>query len=254
MPVHDWSRVDANLFHDFHQTWTINLRNALNGGLLPAGYFALVEQRAAGVVPDVLTLERHRRLNRPPVPNPGGAVLTVPLPTVWQRLEAAAENLAVRANRVAIHHSLGEVVCVLEIVSPGNKNSHAALRQFVSKTVELLSGGVHVLVVDLFPPSPRAPQGIHKAIWDEIEEQPFALPRDKPLLLAAYVAGAVKTAYLHPLGVGDVLPDMPAWLDADRYVPVPLESTYRATWESCPLDVRDAVLHGMPPPTPDDVP
>ena len=30
MPIHDWSRVDANLFHDFHQTWTINIRNALS--------------------------------------------------------------------------------------------------------------------------------------------------------------------------------------------------------------------------------
>ena len=22
MPVHDWTRVDAGLFHDFHQGWT----------------------------------------------------------------------------------------------------------------------------------------------------------------------------------------------------------------------------------------
>ena len=58
MPIHDWSRVDANLFHDFHQTWTIGIRNVLNGGLLPEGYSALVEQHAAGVVPDVIALQR----------------------------------------------------------------------------------------------------------------------------------------------------------------------------------------------------
>ena len=57
MPIHDWTRVDANLFHDFHQVWTINIRNALNGGLLPKGYSALVEQHAGGLVPDVLALE-----------------------------------------------------------------------------------------------------------------------------------------------------------------------------------------------------
>jgi len=34
MPIHAWGKVDANLFHDFHQTWTISIRNALNGGLL----------------------------------------------------------------------------------------------------------------------------------------------------------------------------------------------------------------------------
>jgi len=38
MPIHDWSRVDAGLFHDFHQAWTIELRKALNRGLLPPGY------------------------------------------------------------------------------------------------------------------------------------------------------------------------------------------------------------------------
>jgi hypothetical protein len=44
MPIHDWTRVRANRFHDFHQSWTIAIRNALNAGRLPPGYFALVEQ------------------------------------------------------------------------------------------------------------------------------------------------------------------------------------------------------------------
>jgi hypothetical protein len=57
MPIHDWTRVDANLFHDFHQTWTIGIRNALNSGLLPKGFSALVERHAAGAVPDVIALE-----------------------------------------------------------------------------------------------------------------------------------------------------------------------------------------------------
>lgn len=58
MPVHDWSRVDANLCHDFHQAWSVGIRNALNVGLLPKGYSALVEQHAGGLVPDVLALQR----------------------------------------------------------------------------------------------------------------------------------------------------------------------------------------------------
>src|SRR5262249_27361555 len=152
--------------------------------------------------------------------------------------------LARRANRIVIRHSLGRVVCVMEIVSPGNKSGQAALARFVRKTVDFLEAGVHVLVVGLFPPSPRAPQGIHKAIWDEIDEQPFELPPEKRLTLAAYVAGEVKTAYVHPIGVGDVLPDMPAWLDEDSYVPVPLETTYQTTWESCPADMREVIERG----------
>jgi hypothetical protein len=204
MPIHDWSTVDANLFHDFHQTWTINIRHALNSGLLPKGYSALVEQRTG---------------------------------------EDISAN---RGNRVTIRHRLGRVVCVIEIVSPGNKGSRSALRSFVEKAVEFLRQGVHLLIVDLFPPSARDPQGIHKAIWDEIEDKPFELSPDKPLTLAAYVAGIPKVAYVEPVGVGDVLPDMPAYLDLDSYVPVPLEPTYQATWASCPEDMREAVERGEP--------
>src|SRR5579871_6868344 len=197
MPIHDWSRVDANLFHDFHQTWTINLRNALNGGLLPKGYSALVEQHAAGVVPDVIALQRKPKPNRPTDPT-GGTVVTAE-PKARYVIRAEQEVSARRGNRITIRHPLGQVVCVIEIISPGNKGSRSALRSFVEKTVEFLRQGIHVLIVDLFPPSGRDPQGIHKAIWDEIEEVPFELPPDKPLTLAAYVAGEVKTAYVEPV-------------------------------------------------------
>jgi hypothetical protein len=245
MPVHDWSRVDANLFHDFHQTWTIAIRNALNGGLLPEGYSALVEQHAAGVVPDVIALQRRARRNQPAEPK-GGAVVTA-TPKTRHVLRAEEEISAARGNRITIRHPLGRVVCVIEIVSPGNKGSRSALRSFVEKTVDFLRHGVHLLVVDLFPPSVRDPQGIHKAIWDEIEEDPFELPADRPLTLAAYVADVPKTAYVEPVGVGDVLPDMPAYLDPDSWVPVPLEATYQATWASCPEDMRTAVERGEMP-------
>jgi hypothetical protein len=245
MPIHDWSRVDANLFHDFHQTWTIAIRNALNGGLLPKGYSALVEQHAAGVVPDVIALERRSRPKRPTEPR-GGVVITATAPKTRHIIRAQQEISADRGNRVAIRHPLGRVVCVIEVVSPGNKGGRAALRSFVEKTVDFLRRGIHLLVIDLFPPSVRDPQGIHKAIWDEIEDQPFELPPDKPLTLAAYVADVPKTAYVEPVGVGDVLPDMPAYLEPDSYVPVPLEATYQTTWASCPEDMREAVEGGEP--------
>jgi len=82
-------------------------------------------------------------------------------------------------------HRLGKVVAVVEVVSPGNKSGRNALRSFVEKTEEILRQGINLLVVDLFPPSPRDPEGIHKAIGDEICEEPFALPPDKLLTVAA---------------------------------------------------------------------
>jgi len=244
VPIHDWKRVDANLFHDFHQAWTIAIRNALNGGLLPKGFSALVEQHAAGLIPDVVTLERRTRSRRAPEPFGGGVVTAIP-PKTRHVILAESETYAAVANRVTVHHSLGNVVSIIEIVSPGNKSSRAALRAFVDKTVDFLRHSVHVLVVDLFPPSLRDPQGIHKAIWDEIEERPFELTADKPLTLATYVGRVPKVAYVEPVAVGDRLPDMAVYLDPDSYVPVPLEATYESTWASCPDDMREVVENGI---------
>lgn len=251
MPIHDWSRVDANVYHHFHQRWTIAICDSLNSGVLPTGFSALVEQHAAGLVPDVLALQR--RGNGTPRSAPKGGVLTVAAPKTRLTFQTTRNLLHLRANRIAVRHRMGEVVCIIEIVSPGNKDSQAALRSFVEKTKEFLESGVNVLIVDPFPPTPRDPGGIHKAVWDEIEgEEPFELPADQPLTLAAYVAGNITVgrsirAYVETLGYGSALPDMPAYLDADHHVPVPLESTYQATWASCPADMRYLVEHGKLP-------
>jgi len=47
MPIHDWSRVPAWLFHDFHQSWSIRVKDALNAGRLSKGLAALVGQTPA---------------------------------------------------------------------------------------------------------------------------------------------------------------------------------------------------------------
>ncbi len=56
MPLHDWTRVSPNEFHDMHLNWMGAIRTRLNTGLLPDGYYALAEQKAEPFVPDVLTL------------------------------------------------------------------------------------------------------------------------------------------------------------------------------------------------------
>jgi len=144
-------------------------------------------------------------------------------------------------------------VAVIEIISPGNKDSRAALRDFVEKTLDLLRAGIHVLIVDLFPPTPRDPCGIHKAVWDEIEEEDFAFPEGKDRVLVSYETGAQRVAYIEPVAVGDELPDMPLFLTSDLHIMVPLESTYRATWEATPQEMRTAVELGvMPEPDADE--
>ena len=230
MPIHDWTRVDAGLFHAFHQSWIIILSRALNAGVLPPGYFALPEQSIRGPVPDVLTLSLSPGLGEPIGTGSGLAVAQVP-PRA-RLVRHAEETIYVRkADRIAVRHPHGDVVAVVEIVSPGNKASKNGLQEFVEKTSKLIAQGIHLLVIDLFPPSKRDPQGIHKVIWDRLVEEDFDLPANQRLTLAAYDAGPPPTAYVEFVAAGDTLPDMPLFLEPEFYVPAPLEETYRITWD-----------------------
>lgn len=243
MPIHDWTRVNAGLFHHFHHRWISAIGDALGAGLLPEGYFALAEQTIGGLVPDVLTLQRpDMAAERVERMTPGGVAVAEAPPRVRFVSRTDEEVYAAKASRIVVRHVLGQVIAVLEIVSPGNKSGKAALKKFVEKAVGLLDQGIHLLVVDLFPPTPRDPQGIHKAIWDEVRDAPFELPSDKPLTVVSYVAGPAKTAYIEPVAVGDALPSMPIFLDPDWYVAVPLEETYQTTWSQCPRPMREAVV------------
>lgn len=151
---------------------------------------------------------------------------------------AEADIYADKANRITVQHRHGEIVAVIEIISPGNKGSRAEFRATVKKAADLLYQGIHLLLVDLFPPSQREPRGIPQAVWDEFQEDDLELPSDKPLIVASYDAGPPRVAYLEPLAVGDVLPEMALFLKPEFYVPAPLEATYQTTWNVFPAAMK----------------
>lgn len=244
MPLHDWSRVPAGLFHHFHQSWTIRISDALNAGRLPSGTVALVEQRSGPLESDVLAIETRGRRKADEL---SGGVTTLAPPRTQIIRRTTKEFYAGKANRIVIRHHLGRIVAVIEIVSPGNKDSRAAIRDFVEKTIDFLRSGIRVLVIDPFPPTPRDPFGIHKLIWDEVEEEEFAFPPGKDRILASYQTGAERVAYVEPMAVGDTLLDMPIFLTNDFHVAVPLESTYQSAWNASPEEFRTAVETGVLP-------
>lgn len=234
MPIHDWTRLQAGDFHHFHQRWIQDIAAALNGGLLPPEYMALAEQVTGRPIPDVVTLHA-----RPSSDDPGGVAIAAPPPTASVVARLDKINYAKRADRVVIRHGRGKVVAILEIVSPGNKSSRNALRMFVEKSADILIQGVNLLVVDLFPPTPRDPQGIHKAIWDEFSDEPFEAPPGKPFIVASYLGGELPMAFVEPVGIGDLLPSLPLFLSPERYVPAPLESTYQQAWAVFPAMLKE---------------
>jgi hypothetical protein len=218
-------------------SWIASLKRTLNSGLLPPDYYALAEQVAGPGNPDVLAL-RSPGGDGTTSPDPGtsgGVALASARPKVWLQDRADDEVYAPKTRSVTVRRTNGDqVTAVIEIVSPGNKGSRHALRAFVTKAVDYLNAGVHLLVLDLFPPTPRDPQGIHPVIWSEVIDRPFELPADKRLTLAAYYAGLPKEAFVEPVAVGDRLPDMALFLTPELYVDVPLERTYQAAWAEVP--------------------
>jgi hypothetical protein len=245
MPVHDWTLVEAGIFHSFHNVWTAELNNALNGGLLPPNYYALVEQHAGRFITDVLTLHASRPNGEPPPlpPGDGGLALAEAPPKVRRQL-TGIETYRQRRRTLAIRHVSGHrLIALIEIISPANKDRLESVEEFVGKTVEALELGVHVLVIDLLPPGRHDPRGLHGAVWNCFDEGPYDLPVAEPLTLASYAAGPPVKAYLEHFAIGGALPEMPLFLRSDRYIPVPLESTYQAAYRGVPAFWRD-VLEG----------
>jgi hypothetical protein len=248
MPVHDWRRVEAGLFHHFHLLWVAHLSDALNGGLLPGEYYALAEQRACGVEPDVVTLKRTAETAQAGVAAEqdlgSGAIALAEAPPKVAFVENLDTAYYVRQQRsIAIRHvSEDELVALIEILSPGNKSSRAHLKQFVEKVVAAIESRIHVLVIDLHPPTARDPRGIHGAIAEELgrDESPF--DPQHPLTLVSYLADSEPRAYLQPIALGEELPPMPLFLDPYTYINVPLESTYNQAFQSVPRHLRAALL------------
>ena len=233
MPIHDWTRLEAGDFHHFHQRWISAIADALNGGGLPPEFMAMAEQVTGRPIPDVVTLQTRQ----PKGGSAGVAFAPAPSARVIQKFERI--NYAKRKDRVVIRHGRGRVVAIIELVSPGNKDSRHAMRSFVEKAADILNQGIHLVVVDLFPPTPRDPQGIHKAIWDEFGDMPFEFLPDKPLTVASYIGGDLPTAYVETIGVGDPLPSIPLFLTEYDYVPCPLEASYMQSWAVFPAMLRE---------------
>ncbi|HEX4607160.1 MAG TPA: DUF4058 domain-containing protein, partial [Urbifossiella sp.] len=90
MPMHDWTRVGAGIYHHFHGRWLYAVAAALNCGVLPPGFYALADQIVQPFEPDVIALRR----------------------------------VTVR------HISGHRVVALVELVSPGNKSGRRYFAAF----------------------------------------------------------------------------------------------------------------------------
>ncbi len=255
MPVHDWTRVDAGIFHSFHTVWIGFLNTTLNDGLLPEGYYALAEQHAGKTIADVLTLHTSVAPREPrplpPIPTTGGLAVAEAPPRT-RRKHSVEPAARARRRSLAIRHVSGHrLIALLEIVSPANKDRERHVKEFTGKVLSALNVGVHVLLVNLFPPGTNDPEGLHGILLQELEDsdEKYNLPPKEPLTLASYAADppAGVDIYLEHVAVGASLPEMPLFLTPDRYVNVPLEGTCQAAYRGIPAFWREVLERPAPP-------
>lgn len=193
MPVHDWTRVSEDVFHDFQLAWYVHLSTSLNTGVLPRGWYSLTEFKF-----DPDTVEE--------------------ADAPYQRLD----------RRIVIHKAADDgTVAAVEIVSPHHKSSQTRLKLFCETCAELLKHGVALTVVDLHPPQTLVPHGIHAEIWRTVVDDSGVVPDARPFTVVSYNSGHQPlTAYVEPVEISELLPEMPLFLDAEKYVNLPLESSY----------------------------
>ncbi len=187
MPMHDWTRVEAGIYHHFHNAWLYQLAHALNNGVEPAGYYALQEQVVQPFEPDVIALQ-----TQPDISPPGGGTALAAEPPKAAVVEAAPRVVRKKAHRrVSVRHVSGHrVIALIELVLPGNKSSARDFRAFVNKAADVIEERVSVVLSDPFPPTVRNPAGIHAAVWKVLTRKRYTPPPNKPLTAVACATGS----------------------------------------------------------------
>ncbi|HVA49280.1 MAG TPA: DUF4058 family protein [Pirellulales bacterium] len=245
MPMHDWMQVDAGIFHDFHLAWTVELRNALNEGLLPADYYALMEQHAGRRISDLIALHRSSPEMEPSaVPPPrGGLALAEAPPQVVRSGELAPSARSLRRTLAIRHVSGHRLVAVVEIVSPGNKDRLEHVEELAGKIDGFLGAGIHAMVIDVFAPGRYDPHGIDGVVrefYSGADNTDENSPGPPPCVVS-YCAALTIGVYRGPLAVGRNLPEMPLFIHPERYVNVPLEESYQAAFRGVPSFWKQAL-------------
>jgi hypothetical protein len=249
--MHDWTKVEPGIFHAFHHRWISALSDVLNGGKLPPDYYALPEQVAAGFGPDVLTLQGQPPNEGTSAEGPAGTATATMLqarPRTRFTAQTDAEFYRRKKSSIVVRHVSGDrIVAMIEIMSPSNKSNRHAFQAFVDKACELLEHRIHLLIIDPFPPGPRDPNGVHAAIWEQIQDDPFQPPTDQPLTLVAYECDLTTWACIETVAVGQELPDMPLFLQPNGCVMVPLEATYQTAFAVMPRRWQTVLAPPTPP-------
>ena len=270
VPLHDWTRVSAGKWHDMHLTWTGALKTQLNSGGLPDPFFALAEPATGFQIggdeegdgsngeeppfvrrePDVLAaVGRETFASRagsnghagPRFDRPTGGVELAEAPDRFRMVEPFHPP-PVRRRITARHPDGDRVVAIIEFASPGNRDAAAKVAHFSETLAAALQAGIHAVLIDPFPPTGPAPDGLHGAVAAQFGNAHRVDPT-RPLTFVGYRTTTdprvMPTAFVEPCAVGEPPPTVPLFLDPAWFVPLDLAPSYAAAFRGCPKPVRE---------------
>ena len=225
-----WSR--------FHAQWPAEIVRHLST-ILPEGFYsALSVYLGSSLEVDIGTYKEDYPEERDAGNSGGGtATLTALAPTLTIEFQLADQD----RYEVSIYDDGGDLVAVIEIVSPANKDRPESRELFVGKVLSLLSQGICVSIVDLV--SVRQ-ANLYSELLSRLGHADPKLGSTPPAMVAVTMRtrSALKRrplldAWYYPMIIGQALPTLPIWLRPDLCMMLSLETSYEETCRVLKFDL-----------------
>jgi Protein of unknown function (DUF4058) len=234
MPLRDHFRVGRNHgWSEIHGGWPMEIcRHLLT--ILPKGFRGTpqVHSGAPSEI-DIATFEydgtpASRYLE-------GGTTATLLQESPTLTIEADLSDQDEFEVRIYNEEMGRELVAMIELISPSNKDRPESRDKFVNKCVGLLQKGICVSMVDLITPR-------RSNLYVEVLARLGATDPNLGLLPPHLYAVTMRSrprpkgrelvdAWFYPMAIGEPLPTIPIWLRPDLRVSLPLETSYESTCE-----------------------
>jgi len=221
MPLHDWNVTDG--WDGVHDIWLVELLRQIKPQL-PADYRAHIGTVPAISIDSVNTKPdvsiRHWE-------NGNGAPATAPA-TQFVEPEHEVATLTVDPDKALMVTYRGQLVAVIEIVSPRNKDRASSRSKYLSRYLGYVGSLVNLMIVDVH----AHPFGFSfaDAMNDELKLGQTPLP--SPMCIAYRVGepapdgGSFVATWRRPLSIGQPLPTLPLSLSVFKQIQIDLETTY----------------------------
>lgn len=221
MPLHDWNTLEG--WDGVHHLWLAQLLHHIKPQLPPEyrahiGTVPAISLDAVALKPDVSV--RHWE-------NGNGGESSGPATEIGEP-EVEVAILTLDPQKAVMVTFRGQLVAVIEVVSPANKDRPSSRETYTARYLGYLKSLANLLLVDVHP----RPYGFSFADALAVELQLKRDPLPTPMAIAyrvgepAPTGGSFLGTWSRQLKVGDPLPTLPLPLSVHKAVTIDLEGTY----------------------------